>query len=87
MKFAAVAGSVAETVIVLDDVDDCLLSLVTVIVTVKVPPRVYRWVVVTPDPGGVWSPKSHAYVAPWTGAPGLPGPPGKGVPLAVKITS
>jgi len=62
VKFAAAGGSVVETLIVLDEVDDCLLSLVTVSVTVNVPPRVYRWIVVTPDPVAP-SPKSHAYVA------------------------
>jgi len=39
LKFAVFAGSVVDTVIVLDEVDVALLSLVTVIVMVNVPPR------------------------------------------------
>ena len=40
VKFAAVGGSVVETVIVRDDVEVARLSLVTDITMVNVPPRV-----------------------------------------------
>src|SRR5215510_14302327 len=50
VKFAVVGGSVVETLIVREDVDVARASLVTESVTVNVPPRIYRCVVVTPVP-------------------------------------
>jgi hypothetical protein len=50
VKFAVVGGSVVETLIVREDVDVARASLVTESVTVKVPPRAYRCVVITPVP-------------------------------------
>src|SRR5882672_12322608 len=61
VKFAVVGGSVADTLIVRDDVEVARVSLVTLIVIVNVPARTYRCVVVTPVPVCP-SPKSHAYV-------------------------
>jgi len=54
-------GSVADTLTVRDDVDDCRLSLVTVSTTVYMAGRVYWCVAVTPVPFDP-SPKSQANV-------------------------
>jgi hypothetical protein len=61
VKFAVVAGNVADAVIVLDDVDVALVSLVTLRVMVNVPGREYRCVTVPPM-SVCPSPKSQANV-------------------------
>src|SRR5262245_53108186 len=61
VKFAVCAGSVAETDIVREELDEARVSLVAVNVIVNVPLRVYRWVIDRPVPVCP-SPKSHAKV-------------------------
>jgi hypothetical protein len=61
VKFAVVGGNVADTLIVLEEVDVALVSLVTLSVTVNVPDRGYWCVTVTPAPVCP-SPKSQTNV-------------------------
>jgi hypothetical protein len=68
MKFADPAGRLADTVIGLEVVAASPVSVVTLRVTVKVPPRGNRCVTVAPTPVPP-SPKSHAKV-PGTMPPG-----------------
>jgi hypothetical protein len=61
VKIATCGGRVADTLTVLEAVDVCPRSLVTVSTTVNIAARGYWCVIVTPEPD--WpSPKSHAKV-------------------------